>query len=414
MVNDSLMELEDAIRLLAEHTPEIGTEQVALEEACGRVLAEPLIARLQLPPFRRAAMDGYAVYSDDLAPLERGESVMLRRSGELRPGMGANGAGTSGFGTTLRIFTGAPVPPGYDRVVMQEAVVLLKDGRVNIQRLAGSQSHIAEAGEDVPAGKKLIGGGMRLRARHIALLASDGRDAAVVRQKPRVSVIPIGSELCEPGKPLGEAAIYDSNGFMLAARLRELGAEVRRYAPVADDPEQLAFAIREAAVNSDLVVTAGGVSVGDCDYAHEAARLAGGMPVIQKVRMRPGTPTSVYGLPGGKLLAALSGNPSACHAGMELLVRPLVLKLAGRIDWQPHWRSGRLGAAIRKPCPYPRYIRASLLEEAGSEPLLMPLPGDRSGNVAAFASTDALVRIPAGGRGADEGELIRWIGLSGD
>ncbi|QJC53662.1 molybdopterin molybdotransferase MoeA [Paenibacillus albicereus] len=408
-----LAEVEEAVRLLADEIAPVGMEGVPLADAGGRVLGEALLARQPLPPFRRAAMDGYAVREADLAPPDKGGAARLFVAGERRPGRTC-GLQEPQPGTALRIFTGARVPEGYDRVVMQERTRRLPGGGVELDRPPGSPTHIAEIGEDAPAGAVLLEAGARLRARQIALLAADGRDEAQVRCRPAVAIVPVGDELRRPGQPLGGAGIYDSNSAMLAARVRELGGIPTALHPVPDDPRRLAEAIREAALRADLVVTSGGVSVGDCDYAHEAARLAGGRIRVDKMKMRPGTPTSAYRLPDGTLLAALSGNPSACFAGMELLVRPLLLRLAGRADWMPRWRTGRLAASLSKPCPYPRYIRAAVGEAEDGLALLLPLAGDRSGNVAAFARAEALACVPAGGKGAAEGEQVRWLALDAD
>ncbi|PLT47790.1 Molybdopterin biosynthesis protein MoeA [Paenibacillus pasadenensis] len=409
-----LAEVADAVLLLADGLAPIGMERVPLADAGGRVLGEALLARQPLPPFRRAAMDGYAVREADLAPLDKGDAVHLAVAGERRPGRACGQQDAPPPGSALRIFTGARVPEGYDRVVMQERTRRLPGGAVELDRPPGQPTHIAEIGEDAPAGAVLLEAGARLRARQVALLAADGRGEAQVRRRPVVAVVPVGDELRRPGQPLGSEGIYDSNSAMLAARVLELGGIPAALRPVPDDPRRLAEAIREAALSADLVVTAGGVSVGDCDYAHEAARLAGGRVRVDRMKMRPGTPTSAYRMPDGTLLAALSGNPSACFAGMELLVRPLLLRLAGRADWMPRWRTGRLAASLSKPCPYPRYIRSAVGEAEDGMALLLPLAGDRSGNVAAFARADALACVPAGGKGAAEGTLVRWLELDAD
>ncbi|MEI7024496.1 molybdopterin molybdotransferase MoeA [Paenibacillus sp. y28] len=408
--------VDRAGQLLTDFMKLPSEESVPLEEAAGRVLARDLVSPFPLPPFRRAAMDGYAVRFDAVRLASPHTPVQLTVIDEIKPGSGIDlAAAAPGKNTALRIFTGAPVPDGYDTVVMQE-MAMCAGGREQLRRIrldrpCRAGQHVAESGEDVPEGEILLTQGTRIGAKETAILASFGLCEAVVYKKPKVSIIPIGDELIVPGKKLAWGQIYDANGFMLAARLKELGAAVTRHEPVRDELHSIKAAIRQAAVEADVIVTTGGVSVGDYDFAKQAALSLGGLPLFTKVLMRPGTPTSAFKL-GSRPLLCLSGNPSACFAGLELLLCPAVRRASGLREYELNWREGRLSRSINKPCPYPRYIRAYVSVNEEGPWQVEPLPNDKSGNVAAFGRANALACIPAGGGGAVQGQKVRWLSLS--
>lgn len=390
-------------------------ETVSLEDSLSRILAHDFEGPFALPPFRRAAMDGYAIYAASSSGATKERPVLLQVRGEIRSGQPVrNNVMEPELMTAVRIFTGAPVPAGYDAIVMQEAVRERLDLRgipsIQIDRAYPIGQHIAEKGEDVPQGMKVLYRGTAIHAKEIAILASFGQTEVQVFKKPVVTIIPVGDELALPGESLLSGKIFDANSFMVSARLRELGAEVIRRAPIPDCQKTIEASIKAAMEQSDLVVTTGGVSVGDYDFVRLAAESVGGEPLFTKVVMRPGTPTSAYRF-GSKLLICLSGNPSACFAGVELLLRPTILKAAGRNDYRSEWMEGRLIDSIAKPSPYPRYARA-FVYRADKEWMIEPLRHDKSGNVAAFARANAIVQIPAGGAGASMGQEVRFVSLT--
>lgn len=404
-----------AVMKMTRDRKEPVTETVSLEDSLSRVLAYDFESPFSLPPFRRAAMDGYAICASASTGATREKPVLLHVRDEVRAGQAEiDFSMDSGIMNAVRIFTGAPVPSDYDCIVMQETAVARKDLRdfpsVQIDRSYQKGQHIAKKGEDVPQGMKVLYRGASIKAKEIAVLASFGQTDVSVYRKPVVSILPVGDELALPGEALQSGQIYDANSFMVSARLRELGAEVIRHSPIPDCPKMLEVAIKDALDKADIVVTTGGVSVGDYDYVKLAAESLGGDAIFTKVVMRPGTPTSAYQF-GPKLLVCLSGNPSACFAGVELLLRPVVLKAAGRNEYRSEWLEGKLIDSIQKPSPYPRYARA-FVYRAEKEWMVEPLRNDKSGNVAAFARANALVLIQAGGAGAEAGQEVRFVSLT--
>ncbi|GLX69219.1 molybdopterin molybdotransferase MoeA [Paenibacillus glycanilyticus] len=416
-----VVSVEEAIRHLCEGMSPGRAERLDLEDCVGRVLAEDFLTPFPMPPFRRAAMDGYAVRSNATIGAKLGQETRLRVIAEIKAGVSREWVEECTGGIAIedadcvRIFTGAPVPHRYDTVVMQEAVTtsIEDDGRtrwIGIDRPHPSGKHVAEAGEDLAPGKLILVKGTVIGAKEMAVLASYGQRDAVVYAKPRIAVLPVGDELLEPGAALSANRIYDANSLAVYAFLKQLGAHVIRRKPVPDQLAVLTREIEQAAEQADIVITTGGISVGDHDYVERAAASAGFEPVFTKVLMRPGTPTSAF-KKGNCLLLGLSGNPSACYSGLELLVKPTVQWLKGMKSYRNQWLKGKLEDSVGKPCPYPRYIRSIATMELGMW-RINPLPNDKSGNIAAFAEANAIAVIPAGGRGAAKGEIVSFLLLT--
>ncbi|WP_339203639.1 gephyrin-like molybdotransferase Glp [Paenibacillus sp. FSL K6-3182] len=404
-----------ALMKLTREMKEPICETVSLEDCISRVLAHDFEGPFSLPPFRRAAMDGYAIYAASSGGASKERPVLLQVKGEIRSGQSEHMYDMeSEMMTAVRIFTGAPVPAGYDAIVVQEAARERMDLRgfssIQIDRAYPKGQHIAEKGEDVLNGMKVLYRGTAIKSKEIAILASFGQTEVQVYKKPLVTIIPVGDELLVPGDSLQSGKIFDANSFMVSARLRELGAAVIRQRPIPDCRKTIENALKAALEQSEMIVTTGGVSVGDYDFVKLAAESIGGIPLFTKVVMRPGTPTSAYRF-GSKLLICLSGNPSACFSGIELLLRPTILKAVGRNDFRSEWMEGRLIDAIDKPSPYPRYARA-FVYRSEKEWMVEPLRHDKSGNVAAFARANAIVQIPAGGAGASAGQEVRFVSLT--
>lgn len=400
--------------------PQRRTERVALHEASGRVLADDFITPFPMPPFRRAAMDGYAVCSQDLVEAGPDNPTTLTVVGEIKAGSGLALQSQfqqmqSGQRQSARIYTGAPVPEQWDTLIVQEAIPLeqrsLNPGSIQLYKAFRQGEHIAEAGEDIAAGAVALAKGKLLHAKEIAILASFGQAQVSVYEKPKVAVIPVGDELLSPDDSFIPYHIYDANSYMAAARLQELGAVVQRFAPVPDDVEAIADALTLALSQYDLIITIGGVSVGDYDFVAQAAEAVGGSALFRKVLMRPGKPTSGF-IADNRLIISLSGNPSACFAGLELLVKPTVLKAAGYIDYKNRFLQGTLASGLDKSSPFTRFVR-SIAYWQEDRLFVEPLGRDRSGNIAAFAHANALAVIPPGAHGAVKGEMVSLLPLAG-
>lgn len=326
-----LRPLDDALQaLLAQARPPAGSESVPTFEADGRVLAEDLVSPLQVPPQDNSSMDGYAVRVAEIAD----EGVPLPVSQRIPAGAAAQPLQP---GTVARIFTGAPVPQGADAIVMQEDTETLADGRVRIQRVPARGQWIRASGEDITRGSTVLTRGERIGPAAQGLAASIGRDRLQVAPRPRVALFSTGDELVMPGQVAPEAmrpgAIYNSNRFFLRSLLQRLGCEVQDLGIVPDQREATVAALREAARGNDLILTSGGVSVGEEDHIKPAVQQLGTLDLWQ-IAMKPGKPFA-YGHVGDAHFIGLPGNPVSSFVTFLLLVRPFLLKLQGATTLAP-------------------------------------------------------------------------------
>ena len=320
-----LRPLEDALaELLAHAAPLGGNEEVPTFDADGRVLREDLVSVLQVPPQDNSSMDGYAVRAAEIAD----EGVVLPVSQRIPAGSAAHPLAP---GSVARIFTGAPVPAGADAIVMQEETEAAGESRVRILRVPAPGQWIRRSGEDVLRGSTVLAAGTRLGPAALGLAASIGRARLLVARKPRVALFSTGDELVMPGDVAPEAmpagAIYNSNRFFLRALLQRLGCEVRDFGIVPDQRAATLGALEEAARGNDLILTSGGVSVGEEDHVKPAVQALGRLDLWQ-IAMKPGKPFA-YGRVGQAHFMGLPGNPVSSFVTFVLLVRPFLLKLQG-------------------------------------------------------------------------------------
>jgi len=332
---------------------------VPLEEALGRTLAEDVVADIDLPPFDNSAMDGYAVRSADIADASPATPVSLRVLQDLAAG--AVAAHAVGAGESIRIMTGAPLPDGADAIVRVEDT--RPAGRtVEIFAAAARGMDLRCAGEDVSRGETILARGLRLQAGAIGMLANLGRKTVQVIPAPVVAIISTGDELVEVGDALTPGKIRNSNAWTLAAQTRECGAVPRVMGIARDDESELRNLISEA-LEADLVVTSGGVSVGDYDMVKAVLDDLGAM-LFWKVKQRPGKPLA-FGVIDGTPLFGLPGNPTASMVSFEQYVRPTILTMAGRPDWARQRVDVVIGEDLKKRPGLRAFVRVVLSREDG-------------------------------------------------
>ena len=322
-----LKSLDDALAELLSHaTPLAGVEEVSTFDADGRVLAQDLISSLQVPPHDNSSMDGYALRCADLAA-----HVALPVS--QRIAAGASGSELAPM-SVARIFTGAPIPPGADAVMMQEDCAVQADGAVRITVPVQPGQWIRRAGEDVTRGAVVLSKGERLTPASLGLAASIGMDKLAVTARPRVALFSTGDELVMPGdvapEHMAPGAIYNSNRFFLKALLTRLGCEVSDLGIVPDQRQATMDALQQAAQHHDLILTSGGVSVGEEDHIKPAVQALGHLDLWQ-IAIKPGKPFA-YGQVAGAHFIGLPGNPVSSFVTFLLLVRSFLLKLQGVAD----------------------------------------------------------------------------------
>ena len=385
-----LLPIADMERLIAERvTPVAEIEEVALAAALGRVVATDIVAAHDLPPFDNSAVDGFAVRHADLAADADTRLVIVDRALAGHQASHALAAGQA-----IRIFTGAPMPPGADTVFMQEdcrvedGVVVLPQG---LERGANSRS----AGEDLPAGAVMLPAGRRLTAADLALAAAQGATALAVRRKLKVAVFSTGDEVVEPGAVRPAAAIYDANRHFLRALLEKFGAVVTDLGILPDAQVALQGAIAAAAADHDLVITSGGVSTGEADHVRAAVEAIGRL-VFWRVAIKPGRPVAmgvVPGKAGNAAFAGLPGNPAAVYVTFVRVVWPLLLRLAGAAP------RSLIGLPVRAAFPYRKrhgrreYVRVSLRAVSGGGVEAVKFPRDGAGVITSLTETDGLVEL---------------------
>ena len=403
MTRPALRPLDEALAALLAHAHALaGTEAVATFEADGRVLAEDLVSALQVPPQDNSAMDGYAVRRAEIAD----EGVPLPVSQRIPAGAAPQPLQP---GTTARIFTGAPVPAGADAIVMQEDTEPLPDGRVRILRVPDAGQWIRRSGEDITRGSTVLARGERLGPAAQGLAASIGRESLQVARRPRVALFSTGDELVMPGQVAPEAmkpgAIYNSNRFFLRSLLLRLGCEVRDLGIVPDRREATVQALREAARDNDLILTSGGVSVGEEDHIKPSVQQLGSLDLWQ-IAMKPGKPFA-YGKVADAHFIGLPGNPVSSFVTFLLLVRPFLLKLQGARQLTP--------VAVQLPAhfdwPRPDRRREFLRARRDAEGRLELFGNQSSGVLTSTVWADGLVDVPAGQTIA-RGEPVRFLPLA--
>ena len=392
--------VEQAVELLLAHArPVEGVERVPLADALGRVLAEDMRAPFANPPFDRSPLDGYTFASEATKGATRENPARLAVVGEECAGDFY--AQRVARGTAVRIMTGGAIPAGCDCVVRQEDVTE-EAGAIAVPFALCHHENYCFAGEDTPKGALLAQAGEELLAAHIGLFASLGFAEVPVYRRLRVAIASTGDELALPGTPLAPGKIYNSNLYLLAARLREMGFLPEVLGILPDDVEKAAACIAGYRGRADLFLTTGGVSVGKKDILHGVVR-AVGERLFWRVCMKPGAPAIGY-TAGDMLGIALSGNPFAAYATFELIVRPVLAKFSRREALLCRRTRGVLADAFPKESLGRRFIRAHF--EAGR--VALP-PQHASGALAGLTRCNAFVEIPAGTGKLDAGTEVDVI-----
>ncbi len=393
-----LLSIEEALALVLERAAPLEAELVPIEQAARRVLAEDVQSLVDLPPFRSSAMDGFAVRAEETP----GQLPVVARIPAGHPAARALASGEA-----MGIATGGSVPDGADAVVPIEQVE--DDGdSVTIPERVGDRDNIRPIGSDIRAGNLLLSAGTLLYAAQIGALAAVGVAAVPCGRRPRVAILSTGSELRQPGEALGPGQIYESNAPMLAAALRNEGAQVTRLAPVADEPGAHRAAL-EQGLELDVLVSSGGVSVGPHDLVRSTAAELGVEEVFWGVAVKPGKPLA-FGTRGRTLVFGLPGNPVSALVAFELFVRPAVLALQGVASPGPAFAIGRLAAPLRANAVRDQLVRARSRLEAG-ETVLEPLSGQESHMIARAAGADALVLVRRGERDPVAGDRLPFLRL---
>lgn len=388
-----MISVEEALtRCLALVAP-LAAETVALRQAAGRMMAAPAFALRDQPPFAASAMDGYALQGDPLP----GQSFAV--IGVAQAGKGF--AGQVGPGEAVRIFTGAPVPAGADRVVIQEDV-LAEGHSITLKPKADLARHIRPQGQDFRAGEALTP--RRLSPHDLALLAAMNIPQVQVHRRPVVAIIATGDELVMPGERPGPDQIICSNAFALAALIEAEGG-IARMLPIARDTEADLRAVFALARDADLIVTIGGASVGDHDLVGPVAESLGLERAFWKIAMRPGKPL-MAGRVSGVPMLGLPGNPVSSIVCAHLFLLPMLRALQGRPDLAPILRSALLGADVEANGPRTHYMRARL-----DDGIITPFDRQDSALIRILTEANALLIRPLGDGPQSAGARVQYVSV---
>ncbi|HEY4913308.1 MAG TPA: gephyrin-like molybdotransferase Glp [Candidatus Dormibacteraeota bacterium] len=395
-----LLDAEAAASLVLERTQFLGAENVALIDCGGRVLARDIVASAQLPAFPSSAVDGYAVRAADAGKA-------LRVVGESAAGRPFDRAVEQGV--AVRILTGGVLPAGADCVVMLEDVKLDGDAVTVPGGLKPGQNFHAP-GADLQAGERVLPAGVQLGAAEIGLAAALGLAELPVGRRPRVALMSTGDELVEVGERPGRGQIPDSNRWALLAALREAGAEVRLLGVGPDEPEALRRLVSGALAEADVLVTSGGVSVGTHDLVKPLLESLGDVHV-GRVKLKPGKPFTFATLPDGKLAFGLPGFPVSSLVTFEVFVRPALRKMQGHAQLNRPTLPVRLGYDARATADRTEYQRVTLKRD-GRDLVAVSTGSQSSSRLMSLAGAHALLRIPPGDQGLNEGTMVEAMILS--
>jgi molybdopterin molybdotransferase len=382
---EPMLTIEQAAERAAERVTAVtGIETVPLAAADGRVLALDVAAPVDLPPFANSAVDGYAVRFADLAP----GGTRLPVSGRVAAGSTAKGIATEAV--AVRVFTGAPMPAGADTVFMQEDVAL-GEGTVVLPAGLKVGANARPAGEDIARGGLALAAGRRLRPQDLALLAALGVAEVTVRRRLRVAIFSTGDELNEPGAMLPPAGIYDANRSLLRALVARCGAEVVDLGILRDEPTGLAGRLREAAGHCDLILTSGGVSIGEEDHVKAAVEQVGEL-AFWRIAIKPGRPVAL-GLVAGTPLIGLPGNPVAVFVTFAFVARAVIALLSGMAPVRLRGLPVRLGFSYRKKAGRREYVRVSLVPGPDGIAVAQKHPREGAGALTSLTETDGFLEL---------------------
>lgn len=397
-----MLPVQDAIARIAQAFEPLGPETVSLDEALGRVLAEDARARVSHPPVAVSAMDGYAVRAGDVAKVP----ARLKLVGEA-PAGGAY-AGRLGPGEAVRIFTGGPIPSGADAVVIQENTKAAGEGRIEVLESAAKGRFVREAGLDFKAGEIGIAAGRRLTARDIGLAAAMNIPWLEVRCRPRIAVLATGDEIVMPGEILEANQIVGSNTPALCAAVRALGGEPVNLGIAPDEPEALKARLA-AAGRADLLLTTGGISVGERDLVRQALEALGFELDFWQIAMRPGKPVA-FGWLRELPVLGLPGNPVSALVCALVLVEPAMAAMLGLSESErPRFETARLGCDLSQNDRRQEYLRAALNEDGEGLPVATPFPAQDSAMLATLAKARCLVVRPAHAPAMKKGERVQIL-----
>ncbi|VWA43907.1 Molybdopterin molybdenumtransferase (EC 2.10.1.1) [Bacillus altitudinis] len=398
--------VEEAVKKVHQFQKHGQVEWVPLKNSLGRWIAEDILADHDVPAFDRSPYDGFALRAEDTKDASSEHPVEFEVIDHI--GAGIVSAKTIGPFQAIRIMTGAKIPKGANVVIMLELTKTFeKDGKsmMSLKRPLKKGDNISRQGEETLKGNVMIKKGSKVTPGVTAILATFGYAVVPVVKKPVIGIISTGTELLQVSDAMVDGKIRNSNLSMVYAQVLEAGGEPLDLGGVSDDFDQSYEAVKAALSKVDMLITTGGVSVGDFDFLPAIYEKLGADVLFNKVAMRPGSVTTVAALSNGQLLYGLSGNPAACFVGFELFVKPIIYKWCLKENPFPVFAEAKLTHDFPKANPFTRFVRASL-DFAGSQLSVTPTGLDKSSAVTSIAHADCFIVLPGGTRGFSAGDKV--------
>ena len=399
----SFISLEEAIEILNNNVNNWDIEEVDLIDGLNRVISENIYAQINNPPFNKSAMDGYALISNN--------TELSNRKFKVIDKVYAGGVCSSAVNedTAVRIMTGAPIPKGANAVIKQEDVTL-EDDFIILKKNIKENENICIKGEDISKGSLLLKSSKKLDYADIGILASSGINKMKVYKKPKIAFISTGDEVVDIGLALGEGKIYNSNKYSILSRIKELGYEAKYIAHINDNFHEIGSYIEEISNEVDLIITTGGVSVGEKDLLKDAIDTTSGEKLFWKITIKPGSAVLCSRV-NKSIVISLSGNPTAALTTFELLVKPTLEKLSGYQEIKINREKAILSKDIKKKSPQRRFIRGYV--EVNNCKQYVHITQTKSGNgiLSSAINSNCIIEIETNNDGKNQGDLVDIIKL---
>lgn len=397
----SFISLEEAINILRENVKPLEVEEISLIDSVKRVLAEDIYSKIDNPPFNKSAMDGYAIVAEDSNYEEKINVIDKVFAGDVC-------TSTVNSKTAVRIMTGAPIPVGANAVIKQEDVTVCDNGSIILNKVIKEYENVCFKGEDIKKGSLLVKKNKKLDFADIGIIASSGINKVKVYKKPRIALISTGDEVIDINDELVSGKIYNSNKYTIISRISELGYSINNIKHIRDMDGEIGSYIDKISKDVDLVITTGGVSVGEKDLLNKSIDKINGKRLFWKVKMKPGSAV-LCSIVNNALIISLSGNPTAALTSFELFVKPSLDRLSGKESMEIVREKAILCDDFTKKSPQRRFIRAKSVIEDGRQLVYITQVKNGNGILSSNLNSNCMIELEAGNEGVKSGSLVNII-----
>lgn len=397
----SFISLEEAINILNDNVEHLDVEEVNLIDGINRVLATNIYSTIDNPPFDKSAMDGYAVIAEDSKLKEKIKVIDKVFAGEVCSSEVISK-------TAVRIMTGAPIPVGATAVIKQEDITLIEDNFIILNKSIKNNENICFKGEDISKGTLLVSKGKKLDFADIGIIASAGIDKIKVYKLPKIALISTGDEVIDIDNALTPGKIFNSNKYSIISRIKELGYDIKYTTHVKDCESNIEEYINRFSNDMDLIITTGGVSVGEKDLLNESIDNINGKKLFWKVKIKPGSAV-LCSIINNALVVSLSGNPTAALTAFELFVKTSLEKMCGYDKVEVKREKAILGDNFSKKSPQRRFIRARAVIEEGKQMVYITQIKSGNGILSSNLNSNCMIEVQGGSEGLNIGERVDII-----